>query len=548
MIYFYIGTLAPWIIIFCLILILLIFILKLPLIVKWSRQISWKIWLILALTVVLGSLIRFLGIPSERRVYYDEDRYLMYAVSFEKFGKAHSIVMASPDKLFIGDPDPAARVTVPVINGLSLFFSKENEQSLFITARILSILQIPLIFIVSFLIFESVPAALFAALGMALLPTPIYWSVSTNLDSYFVFFSLLSLLAAICYAKKRNIYTIALLIATIPVLLHVRLEGFLMLPTLILAIVSIRNSNKEKVLQKKDLIMILFAGIFIVIRGLASLPLFTKTWCCAEATPLEIFDLGYIFRNLIPNLTDLFTRVEFPFIITLAAFIGIFGTGEWIKKRKVSQLLIFSVWIIFYFFIYSSYYAGEFFSYTFSGSYGRFFLMLIPPFLILAGLTFENMLSYFKNAPYRKKTLVLLIFIGAFLSLIPTCLQYPQLIKISPWYSLIEQGPKEGRRFLTDVFLPHTEKNSIIIHALTAEILLSGRSTVMYDTFLSNPKAINFVRSQLKRGKTAYTLKTNTCDDYPDKCQKVARIFRFIPIALDPSNPKNFEFLKIKLK
>lgn len=492
--------------------------------------------LILFLSVFIGLLLRLNFAPNFHKIYFDEDRYLSYAVSFAKFNKTVSIDIATPQKIVMGIPDDAARTTVPVINGWVLKTFGYSEQILFQSAKLFSTLQIFLVFILAYLLFKNYLAASFSALAMAFLPTNIYWSSSISLDAFAVTFALISLIGSTWYARAPSIRSAFFTAASFFLLLGVRIESFIFLPVIVSAIFYIRKTEKRTLFTKKELPFIVLFMSLIAFRTLLSISVIGQTWCCAEALPLEAFAPNYLVRNLLVNILHFFTRPEFPLGITMLALIALVG-------EKGKEKFILGLWIITYFVVYSTYYAGNFFSYEFSGSYGRYFLMLIPPTVILASLALTRIIEKYK----QKKTSLAIILFFIFLTSVPMWLSYKSLISSSPYFRLVEQGPKILHEFLENGIFKNTPQDSIIIHTLTGRVLLENRSAVFIGYFFDKDEAINFVEKSLKENKKVYLFETYQCEVFPKRCDKINAKFKFTPLKLKEGQSVGLDLSKVEL-
>lgn len=532
-----IGTVMPWLVVLCILVVILYACFVVPKTIIAFSKFSLTVRIILILTLIGGALVRFYMVPSYHRIYFDEDRYLAYAVSFARFNKAISLDAATPAKSIIGKPDQAVRLTVPVINGLVLKIFGYSEAALFNAARVFSVIHIVLIFILAYLLFKNTVAALFSALGMAFLPLSVYWAASTTLDPYFVFFSTLTLLASHLYTKKPSRISAVFLSTVIFLLLCVRLEAFFFLPVVIVAIVIMRSSQNSKILLKSDAFLISLILPLILIRSLASLSVLTEKWCCAEALPLEAFALHYGARNILPNLGVLFTRPEFPLFVSVLAIVSLFG----IKDRKI---IILGLWTGIFFLVYSFYYAGRFYSYEFSGSYGRYFLMLVPPMLILAGLSFDDLVQWILSHKKRQSLLILLITALVVIN-IQAIINYTRLIATSPYFNLVEKGPHTTHTVLTEYVIPQTPQNSIVIHPLTAYTLLSGRTAIYYGSFMKERSLASYVKQEIRRGTPVFMIQAYECDLFPEKCKNILPYFEFKPATFKRPLPKGFEMLRV---
>lgn len=539
----------PWVLTGAILIVLGITVRMLPKLLHALLRLPRWVTLLFILTVMLGTYIRFAWVPNTHRIYFDEDRYLMYAVSFARTGHALGIQVATPNNIIMGDPDPGARVTVPLIHAWVMKFFGYTDVNLFTTAKVLSSIQIILIFFCVLLLFKLPIAALISSISIAFLPIMTFWSTTTNLDSVFVFFALLSTIAATWHGRRPTVTSSLFLAASISLLLFVRIEGMILLATLASLIVLIRLEKKAPIASSRDIpFFILFFPISII-RVIVALPLFSQTWCCAEATPLEIFQLGYFWRNTIPNLQTLFVQKEFPFIITILSIITIFGIpGSTMFISSIQRKKwIFILWLFSYFMLYSFYYVGIFYSYTFSGSYGRFFLMLVPPLVILASLSVDAAYTTFLYTSHIRKTRMLIGAILLLFTLYPTIISYRTTIAISPWDRLVDEGPRLMRKFLTDDLIPNTPQDALIIHPLTAVVMMSGRSAVSLESLVFQRRAIDFVKKHLTNGKPVYMLATDVCEATPYKCTLIGDTFTYTPLHIPHQTVPGFSAFSVSL-
>lgn len=499
-----------------------------------KKQLLWSVSVLL-----LTSLVRFALVPNTHRIYFDEDRYLNHAVTFARFGITKSIVLATPKKLIRGDMDTAVRVTVPVFNAIILKVSNYSYDSLFIWAKIISIVQVVLLFAFVVLFFNSISVALIASTIFAFLPIPVFWSTSIGLDSFFVFFSLLSLTASSLYARKPTIKNALILVSATMLVLFVRLEAFLMLPILLGCIYVIRKEQKKRVIVPFDKVLLAIVIPLLLFRGLMSVSVLGSTWCCGESTPLEAFQLTYIFRNTLPNLLSFFVRPEVPIVISILAIGSLFGS----KDRRISVL---GLWLFLYFSIYSFYFAGLFFTLEYSGSYGRYALMLFPPVSILAALSIDQIFRYLQTRPRSRFTSGIAIII-LLLALEPTVKRYPYFISTSPYEQYVDAGPRKMNLFLTRVAREYTEPNAVLIHALTDISLLYGKTAVYFGAVISEVPVKDFVVQKVKEGVPVYMFQTHTCTVNPEKCTLLTDEVIFEPVPLPESETSKLELVRVVL-
>lgn len=517
---FFLSTILPWTVVLSFLIICSIPIFYLPTLFRVIRKSSpWTIFLILGIQA-LALYIRFAWVPNDHRIYFDEDRYLSYGASFARYGKAVSLDVATPTHVIIGVPDEAGRVTVPVLNAILFKLAGYSEHTLFVAAKILHSFSVFGMVILGYLLYKNKAIGILSAVGIALLPTTVFYAPSFGLDLYFMDISILSLIAVCIYAKFPSRLSGLWLFSAIILLTCVRIEAFVILPILILTYYFIRKSRVQNIFIYTHLYLYIGIIIYLIIRSLASLSVVTKPWCCAEALPLEAFSLSYLSRHILPNIRDLFVRPEFPWLISVTAVYALFVSTEW-------QTRILGIWIAVCFATYSSYYAGLFFNPEFSGSYGRYLLILIPPFLLLSSSTIVEAFKRWKLRIHSKPAYVIsaLFIIG--ISLYPTIVRYPKLITYSPWDRLAEGGPRIIHTFLIEDILPKTPPNAVIIHNLTAPIIVSGKTAVFTGSFLEDPKVREFVTNALKSHQPVFMLPNYRCLLYPNECLELKGLYQY---------------------
>lgn len=538
--YLLIGIISPWLIMGLFFIIILLLLLQLPTLLRALMKVPKPVILLLFVTLAVGAYVRFAWTPNMDRIYFDEDRYLSYAVSFARFNQETSLEAATPKTLILGKIDQVARITVPTLNGLVLKMFGMSKTNLHLTAKLFSTLQILLLFTAVVLLFENPVVAAIASFIFALTPVNIFWAPSTALDSYFVFFSLLAFVGACWYGRNVTFKSSLFFATTTTLLLFVRFEAFLFLFVLLGVIFAVRKTSGKKLLEKNDLRFLTLIAPLILFRALISISVLGQTWCCGEATPLEAFQTGYFIRNTLPNIASLFNRPEFPFIIAILALFTLLG-------RRDLRILPLALWLFFYFFIYSFYFAGLFYTYSFSGSYGRYFLMLVPSFTILSSLSLYAVWELFKKSHAPLKILLVALCFCALATLYPTVQRYRGMIYLSSYDYIVDMPARRLQDFLRLVILPQTPKDSIIIHPLTDLILLDGRTGIYFGTFLTNKDIIKYVRREILK-RPVFMIETHTCVVNPEKCEKILPYFELVDYPLKEATPSGLALLQLRLK
>ena len=313
------GTLFPWVVALFLSLLVILSALLIPTFVRNLAK-SPKKFLVLGLIALIGATyLRFGLVPNQHRIFYDEDRYLGYSVSFARLNKAVSLEVASLHQSVVGKPDQAVRVTIPVLHGIVLKLFGYHEAYLFNTSRIISILLALFLSILSFQLFRSYAGAFVTFVFALFLPIVVYWSASMALDPYFVFFTVLSFVYLHFYLRRPSHYRGVLASVAIFLLLCVRIESFILLPLMVWLTIAFRSNESQPPVQPPDIVFLVLLVPLICIRGFASISVIGAKWCCADSLPLEAFSIKYVTRNLLPNIMYVITGYEVPFVITIPA-------------------------------------------------------------------------------------------------------------------------------------------------------------------------------------------------------------------------------------
>lgn len=536
------GSLFPWITALFLGVFILIHLLLLPKLVFRLLKAHKLFLIVVLLSLVGGAYLRFTVVPNQHRIFYDEDRYLGYSVSFARLNKAVSVELATPQESIIGKPDQAVRITVPVLHGLVLKLFGFSEEHLFNTSRVLSLLLAVYVAALSIQLFRSYLGAIIALLGMLYLPIQVYWSASMALDPYFVFFAVASVVAMLTYLSRSSKLNTIYFASTVFLLLCVRIEAFILLPLFAYIWVRYRQKQGLSLFQKDDIFLFSLLLPLILARGFASISVLGQKWCCADSLPLEAFSMKYITRNTLPNLLYLISGYEFPSVLSIPAL--------WLalhSKNYTHRFLL--LWIIAFFALYTFYYAGLFVTAEFSGSYARYFLILIPPLFVLFGDFIASYLyPWMKRA--RKNIFIGLIFILINLGqLTYNFWNYKDLLIFMPaMFNAVDQGPVYVHAYLEHIFLKKIPKNSVVIHPITSVPYLKGHTSVYYQYFLENDTTVDFVRRALQRKQRVFIMNALECGAIPYKCEKIQKIFSARRSSLnEKSSNTTFEIYELYL-
>jgi len=375
---------------------------------KLFGDVSGDTWRILFLLVFLGLLARLVMVPHVHRILYDEDIYMQIAYTLPQEKKAVFCDYYSQGECLDGflNKEPNA---FPHIMSFLYIFMGAGETPGYFLAALASMLSIPLIFYLTYLMWRNERQALFAAFVLSVLPVHLVWSASVSTEVFFVFMALATLVAFKAYTLGKGKKLLGLGVALLAYTIQVRPESGLIIP--VVGVLLIVNLNKiwRRLLEPKSM------GLWIVFLILVT-PHLThmyyenrkSQWGAGEKGKLG---LKYVDRNLKGNLEYWVVNEKHPVLVTLLAFIGLLS----LMWNKDLTLLAPLTWFILYLGLSIVFYAGGYHS---GGIGHRFALMAAPGLIILASAGFYRTVNRLSSYLDEKSVSVILI-IGFLVFLAP---------------------------------------------------------------------------------------------------------------------------------
>jgi len=388
-------------------LLIIAFIFSFKYIKKIFSEIQNKHLLLLLFLAVLGVCSTAFVAPRTHRIFYDEDIYNSIAQNIAHHKKA---VMCNEgyfenNELTVVEEEynkqpPAYPYLISVI--FRTFGTKELFT--FILNNIIFGLMVPLIFLISLLLFKDTFASLIACLTYILIPVNLQWFNTSAVEPSTVFFTGLAILASLVYLRDKKPVNLLFFVTCLAFSLNFRTESFL-----VVAVVFLIYLIKEPgVFKRKELY--LFGILFLFLSTAILLHLYSvrgQSWGAQGAK----FSLNYLPYNLVTNISFYFTNRHFPLIFSIFGFIGLFFYKNHLKNKAVllGWLLIF--WGVFLFF-----YAG---SYRF-GQDVRYSILSYPALSIFTGLGFSYLANRLENKVKSIKALMIFLIIFNFTWFLPS--------------------------------------------------------------------------------------------------------------------------------
>lgn len=282
-----------------------------------------------------------------------------------------------------------------------------HEWTAYFASFAASMLSVLLVFIIAFMLFKDFRVAAFSELLMALSPMLLVWAMPTTSDIYTLLYALISVMFLLIFLKRKNIYTLSMLLFSGALVTYMKVDEFLLLIVLLAGYLILDNNKiRESIRSNYDAFGRFISGnlaiIILLVFIVALIPETIYTFnqltsgnygsngagmqnSCfntgAKATGnFNVMNFEY---NVCSNLlfwigTYNSQYIMQPFAFTVLMLIGIVAmvfTGY----RK--ELAFLAVWFLAFFILYTAFYAG---AVTFGVDW-RFMLSVVAQASILGG-------------------------------------------------------------------------------------------------------------------------------------------------------------------
>jgi len=339
--------------------------------------------------------------PRTQRIFYDEDIYNSIGQNIAHHKKAvmcNEGYYENNELVVVAEEYNKQPPGYPYLISVIFRIFGTNELFTFILNNILFGLMIPLIFLISFLLFKDTFAGLMASLIYILIPVNLQWFNTCAAEPSTVFFTGLAILASLLYLRDKKPVNLLFFVTCLAFSMSFRTESFL-----IVAVVALIYLIKEPgVFKRKELY--LFGILFLFLSTAIILHLYSvrgQSWGAQGAK----FSLNYLPYNLATNLSFYFINRHFPLIFSIFAIIGLV-----FYKNQLKNKLVLLVWLLTFWGSVLLFYAG---SYRFGDNLSiRFSLLTYAPLAILAGLGISSISTLLENKlkPIRTILIFLIIF------------------------------------------------------------------------------------------------------------------------------------------
>lgn len=299
----------------------------------------------------------------------------------------------------------------PMMLSVAYLFFGISFATAFNLALLLSLISIPLLFYVAFLLTGNKKAALLSSALLAFTPLFLTFSRSTVLDISELTLLLLSLALLLTYLKDKDFKIGVAAAVAIAYTLIIKVDAIAILPIagtfLLLGSYAFANrSSRRKLLELLALMLLLFA---IITPQLIFLYVSWNRNTFGANPGQARFSIGNFESNLGQNAVfwlgaygSIVTpyqyqtyNIEYPITYTLFAAIGL---AFLVYRKRTKEALVLAFWFLLVFVFYTSYYGG-------GALYGggddiRYFIAAFPAIATLAALGICELCALLPNLTY----------------------------------------------------------------------------------------------------------------------------------------------------
>jgi 4-amino-4-deoxy-L-arabinose transferase-like glycosyltransferase len=457
-------------------LLIIAFIFSFKYIKKIFSEIKSKYLFLLMLISVLGICSTVFIAPRTHRIFYDEDIYNSIAQNIAHNKKAvmcNEGYYENNELTVVEEEYNKQPPAYPHLISIIFRTFGTNELFTFILNNILLGLMVPLIFLISFLLFKDTFASLIACLIYILIPVNLQWFNTCAVEPSTVFFTSLAILASIIYLRDKKPINLLFFVTCLAFSLSFRTESFL-----VVAVVFLIYLIKEpRVFKRKELY--LFGILLLFLSSAIILHLYSvrgQSWGAQGAK----FSLNYFPYNFATNLSFYLNNRHFPLIFSILGFTGLFFYKNHLKDKIVLLAWFLTFWGIFLFF-----YAG---SYRF-GQDVRYSILSYPALSIFTGLGFSYLANRLKNKVKSIKGILIFLTIFNFTWFLP----FIKAEGEEAW------AARNDHKYAVE-FAQLLPSNSIIFTHTPNVFLLNKKSAIQSSIETYNPGTVERLQNRFKGG------------------------------------------------
>ncbi len=425
-----------------------------------------------------GMLMTAFIAPRIHRIYYDEDIYNNIGQCIAHHKKAvicNEGYYENNDLKIIEAEYNKQPPAFPYLISVIFRLFGVNELFVFILNNLTYGLMAAVVFLIVYLLFNDVFAALAASLCYILIPVNLHWFNTCAAEPTTSFFAGFTILTSLIYIKNKKPVSLFLFVCTAAFSFSFRPESFL-IAMIIGLIFLLKDLN---ILQRKE--FYLFAFLFIVLSyGIVLHTNFVKhqNWG-AEGSK---FSLDYFSENFRINSIYYLNNKTFPLLFSILAIIGLFCYRF---KKTLKEKIILLSWFLVFWGIFLFFYAG---SYEF-GQDIRFSLLSYAPLAMFAGIGISAIKSILERRVKPIALILILLIVFNFTWFLP----FVRAEGDEAWEA------RTGHKYAVE-FAGLMPKNSIILTHTPTVFLLHKKSAAQAYIETNKPGTIETYMQQFRGG------------------------------------------------
>ena len=524
------------------------------------KTIPKKVLATVGVIMIIGAVLVVFVAPRVHRIYYDEDIYenIGQNIAYLKGSKAYSgggllENMGSVWKNFIGRAGMCneGKNEYGEYNCFRLEYNKEpngwayilsltfrlfgvSELAAFLTANLLFVLSIAVVFCIGYLLFKNYRPALYAALLFAFTPEALRWSNTTAVEPSAAFFAAAAVCAVLFFLNYRTTAALFLAVVVTAFGAQFRPESLMIVAVVGLAILFFAPDE----LKKGRFYLCLAVFFILIIPHIVHLYAVKDSGWGASGPK---FSTQFFQGNFVSNFLHYFKNQQYPLLATIFFFLGIVlkNDGENIKDSLYpwKAKAVIAVWFLLFWGIFIYFYAG---SYTY-GADVRFALVSYIPIALMAGYGAAAVHGYLAKhiKAISPAYVVAGIIIISFLSFVP----YVRTVGQEAWAA---RADHEYAKEMAKALPP----DSIILTHNPNMFLVWGKNAGQASLATEQPQYFkNFSRRYPGGIYFHYNFWCNVSDPLQQSfCKNIVERFKSTPIMTFKERDYTYVLYKIEIK
>ncbi len=345
--------------------------------------------IMLAIAIAVFLFMELALVHPTQQLYFDDVIYQAMAQQLIHSGQAWFCDYGTPTACFTGElfHEPIGE---SFNLALAFLVLGVNRDAAFDMQVLLGAGSVLFLFLSSLLLFRDRIAAFFSSLIMAIEPVLLMWARPTNSDLATLTYSLVALFFVLVFSRKKSVWTLALAATSIALVTYMKVDAvaYIVLLPLIYLLVdgnsiigSFRSNLRLAYNSFLDTGVLIVLLVFVIAvapeiiytqqqlgGGFGYQGTYIQNTCSPNSPPTQVvgaINLQNLMLNVCGNAYFWFDNyadvpgypMPQPVPLTLMAILGVIAMLASGRSRRI--LLALGIWFLFFFILYSAFYAGS---------------------------------------------------------------------------------------------------------------------------------------------------------------------------------------------